>query len=224
MLASFQTQFDLDVLLRFPVSFDSFYLLHLIFGLVDVSTILGGFCCLGIWTGITVARPGLSAWTALALAVFAAFNILLVRAIFAWIERWLAQRKTREILTAVFLVSMLSMNFLNPAFRGKPGGPWFTAKSKDAVVRYIHVANEVQGWLPPGLAANGVKSGAEARAGGAVGSLGLLGIYALAMEACSDSGWAANTVARTWARLQRARKQRGAARSGCWMGRGRLRR
>ena len=35
-------------------------------------------CCLGIWVGITVARPELFAWTALALAVFAAFNILLV--------------------------------------------------------------------------------------------------------------------------------------------------
>lgn len=180
-LASFQQQFDLCGLLRFPVGFGAFYLLHLIFGLVDVSTIMGGFCCLGILTGITVAHPGMFGWAALSLAAFAAFNILLVRAIFAWIDRWLAQRRTREILTAVFLVSMLSMNFLNPAFRGKPGGPWFTAKSKDAVVRYLRVANEVQSWLPPGLAANGVRSGADAHAGNAAGSLALLGIYAIAM-------------------------------------------
>src|SRR6202035_1173566 len=93
----------------------------------------------------------------------------------------LAQRRTREILTAVFLVSMLAMNFLNPAFRGKPGGPWFTAKSRAATVRYLHIANEVQSWLPPGLAANGVRSGARAHAGDAAGSFALLGIYALAV-------------------------------------------
>ena len=51
-MASFQEQFDLGGLLRFPVSFGAFYLLHLVFGLVDVSTIMGGFCCLGIWIGI----------------------------------------------------------------------------------------------------------------------------------------------------------------------------
>src|ERR1039458_6910446 len=48
-LASFQEQFDLGGLLRFPVGFGAFYFLHLIFGLVDVSTIIGGLCCLGVW-------------------------------------------------------------------------------------------------------------------------------------------------------------------------------
>ena len=66
-LASFQEQFDLSGLLRFPVNFGSFYLLHLVFGLVDVSAILGGLCCFGIWIGITLARPELFLWTALAL-------------------------------------------------------------------------------------------------------------------------------------------------------------
>jgi len=59
-------------------------------------------CCLGIWSGIALARPGMAGWTALALAVFAFFNILLVRAIFAWVDRWLAQRRTREIVSALF--------------------------------------------------------------------------------------------------------------------------
>src|SRR5208283_5975099 len=103
------------ILLRFPVRFGSYYLLYVVFGLLDVSTILGGLCCAGILVGITVVRPELFAWTALGLACFAAFNILLVRSIFAWIDRWLAQRKTREILGAVFMVLILSMQLLNPA-------------------------------------------------------------------------------------------------------------
>ena len=60
-LASFQEQFDLSGLLRFPVSFASFFVLYVIFGLVDVSTILGGLCCVGIWLGVTLARPDLFA-------------------------------------------------------------------------------------------------------------------------------------------------------------------
>ena len=56
-LASFQDQFDLGGLLRFPVSFGSFFVLYVVFGLADVSTILGLLCCLGIWIGITLVRP-----------------------------------------------------------------------------------------------------------------------------------------------------------------------
>src|SRR5579871_2947754 len=48
MLASFQEQFDVTGLLRFPVSFGSFVLLYLIFGLIDIPTIVGGLCALGI--------------------------------------------------------------------------------------------------------------------------------------------------------------------------------
>jgi ABC-2 type transport system permease protein len=191
MLASFQTQFDLNVLLRFPVRFGSFYLMYLIFGLMDASTILGGLCCLGVWVGITIARPGLSAWTALVLAVFAAFNILLVRAIFAWIERWLAQRKTREILGAIFMVAVLSLQLLNPAIyrKGHSGrtSPQEQAeeyrKSKAQLqARYepwLEIVNSVQTWLPPGLAARGLRQAAEQQPAPATGLLSMLGLYAL---------------------------------------------
>ncbi len=120
-LVSFQEQFDLGSLLRFPVNFGSFFLLHLIFGLVDASTLAGGLACVGLLAGISLARPDLFAATALALLVFAAFNILLVRAILAWIDRWLAKRRSREIISAVFLLSMLSLQLLNPALRDDRG-------------------------------------------------------------------------------------------------------
>lgn len=180
-LASFQQQFDPGGLLRFPVSFGAFYLLHLIFGFVDVSTIMGGFCCVGILTGITLARPELFGWAVLSLAAFAAFNILTVRTIFAWIDRWLAQRRTREIVTAIFLVGLLSMNFLNPALRGNPKGSPISAKTWSATLRYLHIAGRIQRWLPPGLAARGLRSGASGNPGDATESLALLGIYAMAV-------------------------------------------
>jgi len=112
-VASFQEQSDLGTLLRFPVRFGSYFLLFIISGSMEASTILGVVCCFGIWLGIVIARPDLYLWAALGLSVFAVFNILLVRAVFAWIDRWLAQRKTREILGAVFMVLTASLPVIN---------------------------------------------------------------------------------------------------------------
>jgi ABC-2 type transport system permease protein len=187
MLASFQEQFDLGILLRFPVRFGSYVLLYLVFGLVDISTILGGLCCVGIWFGIAAARPGLLSWATLVLALFAAFNILLVRAVFAWIDRWLAQRKTREILGAVFMVGLLSMQLLNPALyqkrhSGRTGHQEQAEQIRAAKERYspyLKKANAVQKWLPPGLAAQALREAVEQQPAQGLGALGVLGIYAL---------------------------------------------
>jgi len=208
MLASFQEQFDLGILLRFPVRFGSYFLLYVVFGLLDVSTILGGLCCAGILVGITVVRPELFAWTALGLIVFAAFNILLVRSIFAWIDRWLAQRKTREILGAVFMVLILSLQLLNPALHRQrhdgnsaPLGRNATkAQAQQKIQEYqrtkaefkarygpwLGIANEVQQWLPPGLAAKALQQRVEQQRepasgpqSGSLQSLGMLGLYVL---------------------------------------------
>jgi len=202
MLASFQEQFDLGILLRFPIRFGSYFLLYVVFGLLDISTILGGLCCLGLLVGTTVARPELFGWTALGLVVFAAFNILLVRAIFAWIDRWLAQRKTREILGAVFMVLILSVQLLNPALHRHRQTSTNAAQKEDQAEQYrrakaefqtrygpwLEAANTVQGWLPPGLAAQAVRqaaghgSGLDDGAGeqwGSLESLGVLGLYVL---------------------------------------------
>jgi len=187
-LASFERQFDMSGLLRFPMNFSAYFLLYVIFGLLDVSTILGGLCCVGIWSGITLARPGMAGWTALALAVFALFNILLVRAIFAWVDRWLAQRRTREIVSGLILLFVLSIQLLNPAVHETPrGGP---GNHDDQMERYHHMESEagpllkiaagVQKWLPPGLAGSAVRRAAERQPGPALGMLGVLGFYVLA--------------------------------------------
>lgn len=186
MLASYQEQFDLGILLRFPVSFGSYYLLYLVFGLLDISTILGGVCCLGLWIGVALARPGLLPWTTLALAVFAVFNVLLVRAIFAWIERWLRQRRTREILGAVFMVALLSLQLMNPALYQKR----HTRRSdmeqaeqlRAAQTRYeplLKKVNAAQAWLPPGLVAQSLGQAVNQEPAEGLGSLSVLGLYVL---------------------------------------------
>jgi len=175
-LASFQQQFDLNGLLRFPVTFGSFFLLHLVFGLIDASTIVGGFCCLGLWIGFTLARPDLSLWAAASLAVYAAFNILLVRAILTWIDRWLAQRRTREIVTALFFLAMISLQLLNPALRNSPH---ISAQSRAEGMHWLHTADQVQRWLPPGLAALMVQDSEARQPMEAIAGLAGLGLFAL---------------------------------------------
>ena len=188
-LASFQDQFDMSGLLRFPVSFGSFFVLYVVFGLSDVSTILGGLCCLGVWIGIYIARPEMFLWTTAGLAGFAIFNVLLARAILAWVDRWLAQRRTREIVSALFLLVMVGLQLLNPALRedrhqglmNKEQRTERQRKRAEEVGPWMKTADAVQSWLPPGAAAGTLQQAAERKPLVATASLGGLGLYVLAI-------------------------------------------
>jgi len=99
--------------------------LFLVYGLAAPSTLIGLLWATAIGVGISVARPDLFVWTALTLALFVFFNLLLSRTILAWIERWLAQRRTREIVTAIFLFLALGVQALNPAFHQSGHGQFY---------------------------------------------------------------------------------------------------
>jgi ABC-2 type transport system permease protein len=186
MLASFQEQFNLGTLLRFPVGFSSFYFLYVVFGLSDVSTAIGAMCCLGILTGITVVRPDLFAFTVLVLIVFAAFNILLVRAVFAWIDRWLSQRRTREILAGLFMIFFLSFQLANPAVwqhgRRSTGVPHQAEHDVEEMIHspWARGAKTVQEWLPPGLAGMALRDASAQQPERGIGLLAVLGLYVIA--------------------------------------------
>ena len=185
MLASFQEQFNLGTLLRFPLGFKSFYFLYVVFGLSDVSTAIGALCSLGMLTGVTVVRPDLFGFTVLLLIVFASFNILLVRAIFAWIDRWLSQRKTREILAALFMIFFLSFQLVNPAVWEHGGNHKENPLPQQRVrkmlnSRWLHAANTVQEWLPPGVAGQALREASGNQPVRGLGLLALLGVYVCA--------------------------------------------
>ena len=185
VVASFQEQSDMGILLRFPVHFGSYFLLHLILGLMDGSTIVGLLCCLGVWLGIVMARPDLYLWVALSLSVFAVFNILLVRAVFAWIDRWLAQRKTREILGVVLMLLIVSLLVINSVvnqkrFEGSKNHKEERAPLREALDKYaplLKTANMVQQWLPPGLGARTLLEATEQKPAAEFASLSMLGVW-----------------------------------------------
>ncbi len=179
---SFKQQFDLNILLRFPVRFGSFFALTLLFGISDPSTIFGVLSLLGIWLGISAVNSALALPLAALFLLYAAFNILLVRTVFAWIDRWLAQRKTREVVSVIFFACILSLQFFNPV--------WYTNDTNSmahgthglspALLHIVHVTSQYQRWLPPGAVGMAVRLG------------GVNGGYALLL-----SQWTALLVAYT---------------------------
>ncbi|HWF66019.1 MAG TPA: hypothetical protein VN670_01870 [Acidobacteriaceae bacterium] len=180
-IASFQENADLSVFLRFPVNFLSYALFYILFGLFDVGSLVGGIALAGVWVGASIARPDLIGWITAAVILFALFNIFLTRMIFSWIDRWLAQRRTREILGVIFLFLLLGAQLLNPAFYRHSGfGHDF---NRVAMARRIHVVEEAQNFLPPGLAANALNSAHEGRALAAGVDLFFLALYAAAAGA-----------------------------------------
>ena len=184
-IASFQEQSDLGILLRFPVRFGSYFILYLISGLMEASTFVGVLCCLDVWLGIVIARPDLYLWAALGLSVFAVFNILLVRAVFAWIDRWLAQRKPREILGAVFMVLFVSLLVINSVwnqkrYEGSKNHKEEAAPLREVMDKYaplLKTGAQVQQGLPPGLGARTLQQALEQKPVAGFASLGMLGLW-----------------------------------------------
>ncbi len=185
MVASFQEQSNLGIILRFPVLFGSYFLLYLIFGLMDASTIVGALCCAGVWLGIIIARPDLWLCTAIALSIFAVFNILLVRAVFAWVERWLAQRKTREILGALFMILFVGLLAINSVWNEKrvqrsTRHPGETAPFHEALAKYaplIEPVKQIQQWLPPGSGAATLQEAIAQKPAEGCAFLSVLGLW-----------------------------------------------
>ena len=115
MATAFTENFDASNFLRFPLSYRSYFLIRLAYGALDPTSVIGAVWLIGMAVGIGVSAPMLFPWAALVLACFGAFNILLNRAIFAWLDRWLARRKSREILGVVFILFVIGIQFVGNA-------------------------------------------------------------------------------------------------------------
>jgi ABC-2 type transport system permease protein len=164
------------------VTFGSWILLYLVYGLAAPSSLIGTLWAVAIGIGISVARPDLAGWTALTLAMFVLFNLLLSRMILAWIERWLAQRRTREIVTGILLFLALGAQALNPAFHPHHGGLPFGVR-QETVERIGDNAWKIQSALPPGLASESIALAMEHRGLREAGPLGWLALYTLGAAA-----------------------------------------
>src|SRR5579863_1123194 len=107
MATAFTNNPDSSELLRFPLTYRSYFAIRLAYGFFDPASALGTVGLFGILLGTGTARPLLFPWTLLVLLSFALFNLVLMQMVFAWLERWLAQRRTREIMGVLFILTML---------------------------------------------------------------------------------------------------------------------
>ena len=106
--------FDGRNLLRFPLRFSAFFLMSAAYGVADPFALVGILWHVAIGVGVTVAQPDLAWWAALALTISVLMNLLFNRLVFAWLERALAKRRTREIVTAISILLFLGVQFSGP--------------------------------------------------------------------------------------------------------------
>lgn len=148
--------FDLFTLVRFPIRYRDYLLMRLSFGLMDPPTLSGIACLIASSLGIAIAVPSMFPWAALALFVYAACNVLFSRMIYSWMERWVAKRRTRELITGGILLFSLVAQFA-AQFVEKLGHRGHHAPINPLMLRSAHILVAVNWFLPPGLAASSIE-------------------------------------------------------------------
>ena len=175
MAAAFANHSDSSDLLRFPLSYGSYFLVRLAYGAFDPASAIGTLWSFGILAGVSAAKPALFPWALLVFLAFVTFNLLFMQMIFAWVERWLAQRRTREIMGILFVLLMLSFQLIGP-LTGRYG-----KRARPEMQRFVEVLAPVQRILPPGLAADAIVQGIYPQWPVALSSLALLCAFAMAI-------------------------------------------
>ena len=174
MASAFSENVDFSNLLRLPLSFRSYALVRIVFGASNPSTLVGALWLLGLVVGVSIARPMLFPLAFLTCVLFALFNLFLSRAIFSWVERWLATRRAREILGVVFLLFVISLQFIGPLANHFSGARRFPLE---------HILLQVlpfERLLPPGIVAASLARAAEGQVVLTLGALLILAAWTLA--------------------------------------------
>jgi len=149
--------FDINTIIRFPLSFPRYLTARIVFGLLSASTVIGTLTILSADIGIAIANPSLAPWSTLVLAAFALTNIFFTRMVLVWVERWLSTRRAREIFTAFFLFASLGFQYINLNFNPGLQGRHHRASSHLPLLRKIfHHIQPIAALLPPGLTASSI--------------------------------------------------------------------
>ena len=151
-IAAAVSNFDPASLIRYPLRFGRYFVLRTLVGLMTPSTIVGCLALLAAVVGIGIANPLLALPALVVLAVYALMNIFLTRLLGAWMERWLANRRFREIfsvLIALFAVSLQLLSFQRYT-------PHAHSISNNWLLRFLESSGSYLHWLPPGFASSAI--------------------------------------------------------------------
>jgi len=167
VITGFGAEADPASLLRFPLRYATFVLLAFAHGVFDPVAAACFYWLAAMLLGVAVASLSAMMWAIPAFAAFVLLSLLLNRAIFAWLSRWMAQRRTREILGVLFFLLMMSFQFVSPLANryGQRALPWIS--------RLVAAAH----FLPPGMAAAMITAGRAGYGGKACAEFAGLMVY-----------------------------------------------
>ncbi|MGB6392257.1 MAG: hypothetical protein WBF14_07820 [Candidatus Acidiferrales bacterium] len=164
---------DSSNLLRFPLSFRAYCLIRSAYSAFSPSVAIGAAWIVAIAIGIIVAKPTLFLYAIVLALLFVLFNLLLGQMIFAWLERWLARRRTRELIGILVFVLIIALQFIGPAM-----GRFGHAAGKN-MTRAAGQAIPIERLLPPGLPPAILARAAHSQYASAAGGLLLFAAYTL---------------------------------------------
>jgi ABC-2 type transport system permease protein len=175
--------FDPTELIRFPLRAREYVYIRLCFGLLSPANVIGTLMSFSIALGILIAKPSLWFYALAALAIFAAANVLFSRMVFAWVDRWLATRRAREIFTGLifaFSIGVQWANFtFNPAYNHVKTHSVSPATMQVAM-SVVHHATPVLAWLPPQLTASALVAANSSNSGRSLELILACMLYAVA--------------------------------------------
>ena len=149
LVAGFGANFEFRNLLRFPLSLRAFYILGLGYGFVDFAAVSSLCWIASMLVATAVGRVQLFPVMAMLSLLFILVNVTLERLIGSWLERIFANRRARELLLGLFVLSMASMNFLNPALQR-----WGDHGTRPRIVQLVPYIS----WLPGSLTGDALAS------------------------------------------------------------------
>jgi len=154
--------FDINTIIRFPLSFSRYLTARLFFGLLSAANVIGTLALIAADIGIAIARPSMAPWSTVLLATFALANIFMTRMMLVWVERWLSTRRARELFTAFILFASLGFQYLNLNFNPGLQGRHHHAPNHLPLLRSIfHHIQPIAALLPPGLTATSIVSASK---------------------------------------------------------------
>src|SRR6266851_3455856 len=172
-VTGFGATFEFRMLLRFPLNLRAFYIIGLAYGFADFSALASICWLLSMTAGAAVAKPGVLPAMLLVVAMFALLNVTLERLIGSWLERLLARRRTRELFLGLFVLSMISLNFLSPLIQR------YGSSARPAFLRLLPYF----AWFPPSLAGRALAAITRLQPAGFLLTLAILLIYLLLFSA-----------------------------------------
>jgi ABC-2 type transport system permease protein len=169
-----------ESLIRFPLTLTRYVTIRLFLGLLSPSTVTGTCALLAGALGASLAAPGLAPVLFGAALSLALANMLFVRMIFVWIDRWLSTRRSRELLTGLIVCIGIAAQYLNVTFNdiGHHSSRAAQAAKMAAASRIYHHFEPIVAHLPPGLAGAAVLNQSRAHASFAMCEIAGILLYA----------------------------------------------